>query len=55
MAKNAAAVAFGGRTLLQLDDGIDALQPTIPHLTRLRPYRCLQRPAQLSRLPEYRG
>jgi transposase-like protein len=41
--EEAAVVAFRRRTLLPLDDCLDALQPTIPHLTRSSLHRCLQR------------
>jgi hypothetical protein len=34
-------VAFRRHTLLQLDDCLYALQPTIPHLTRSSLHRCL--------------
>ena len=47
----AVIVAFRRHTLLTLDDGLYALQPTIPHLTRSSLHRCLQRHG-ISRLPE---
>lgn len=47
-------VAFRRHTLLPLDDGLYALQPTIPHLTRSSLHRCLQRHG-ISRLPELGG
>ncbi len=47
-------VAFRSHALLPLDDCLDALQPTIPHLTRSSLHRCLQRHA-ISRLPEGEG
>lgn len=37
--------------MLPLDDCLYALQPTIPHLTRSAPHRCLKRHG-ISRLPE---
>src|SRR5919206_2000880 len=46
--------AFRQRTLLPLDDGLYALQASIPHLTRSSLHRCLQRHG-LSRLPEVGG
>src|SRR5215212_12138108 len=41
--EEAIVVAFRRHTLLPLDDCLDALQPTIPHLTRSTLHRCLQR------------
>jgi hypothetical protein len=52
--EEAVVVAFRRHTLLPLDDCLYALQPTIPHLTRLSPHRCLQRHG-ISRLPEVTG
>ena len=52
--EEAVIVAFRRHTLLPLDDGLYALQPTIPHLTRSSPHRCLQRHG-ISRLPEVEG
>lgn len=39
--KEAIIVAFRLHALLPLDDCLHALQPTIPHLTRPSPRRCL--------------
>lgn len=47
-------VAFRRYTLLLLDDCLYALQPTIPHVTRSSPHRCLQRDG-ISRLPDVEG
>ena len=47
----AAVVAFRRHALLPLDDCVYALQPSLPHLTRSRLHRCLQR-HDISRLPE---
>ena len=47
-------LAFRRQTLLPLDDCLDALQATIPHLTRSSLHRLLQRHA-LSRLPTTEG
>ena len=47
-------VAFRRHTTLPLDDCLQALQPTIPHLTRSSLHRCLQR-HDISRLPEVEG
>ena len=47
-------VAFRRHTLLPLDDCYYALQPSIPHLTRLALHRCLQRHG-ISRLPDIEG
>ena len=47
-------VAFRRHTLLPLDDGLYALQATIPHLTRSSLHRCLQRHG-IRRLPEVDG
>ena len=49
--EEAVIVAFRRHTLLPLDDCLYALQPTIPHLTRSSPHRCLQRHG-ISRLPD---
>jgi hypothetical protein len=48
--EEAIVVAFRRHTLLPLDDCLDALQATIPHLTRSSLHRCLQRHG-ISRLP----
>src|ERR1044072_5289520 len=42
-AEEAIVVAFRRHTLLPLDDGLYALQATIPHLTRSSLHRCLKR------------
>ena len=47
-------VAFRRHTLLPLDDCLDALQPSIPGLTRSSLHRCLQRHG-ISRLPDLEG
>src|SRR5271154_6934101 len=47
-------IAFRQHTLLPLDDGLYALQPTLPHLTRSSLHRCLQRHG-ISRLPDVEG
>src|SRR5687768_11777744 len=52
--EEAVIVAFRRHTLLPLDDGLYALQATIPHLTRSSLHRCLQRHG-MSRLPEPAG
>jgi hypothetical protein len=52
--QNEAIVAFCKHTLLPLDDCLDALQPTIPQLTRSSLHHCLQRHG-ISRLPEVSG
>jgi hypothetical protein len=52
--EEAVVVAFRRHTLLPLDDCLDALQPTIPHLTRSSLHRCLQRHG-ISRLLEVAG
>ena len=52
--EEAIVVAFRRHTLLPLDDCLDALQPTIPHLTRSTLHRCLQRHG-ISRLPDTDG
>ena len=52
--EEAVIVAFRRHTLLPLDDCLDALQATIPHLTRSSLHRCLQRHG-MSRLPETEG
>ncbi len=49
--EEAVIVAFHLHTLLPLDDGLFALQPTITRLTRSSLHRCLQRHG-ISRLPE---
>jgi transposase InsO family protein len=54
LAEEAVIVAFRRHTLLPLDDCLDALQPTLPHLTRSSLHRCLQRHG-ISRLPETEG
>ena len=52
--EEAIIVGFRKHTLLPLDDCLDALQATIPHLTRSSLHRCLQRHG-ISRLPEIEG
>ncbi len=52
--EEAVVVAFRRHTLLPLDDGLYAQQPSIPHLTRSSLHRCLQRHG-ISRLPEVEG
>ena len=52
--EEAIAVAFRRHTLLPLDDGLYALQATIPHLTRSTLHRLLQRHG-ISRLPAIDG
>src|SRR5215213_3039883 len=52
--EEAVVVAFQRHTLLPLDDCLDALQPTIPHLTRSSLNRCLQRHG-IARLPDTDG
>jgi hypothetical protein len=47
-------VAFRRHTLLPLDDCLDAVRPSIPHLTRSARHRCLQRHG-ISRLPDIEG
>ena len=47
-------VAFRRHTLLPLDDGLYALQATIPHLSRSALHRLYQRHG-ISRLPETKG
>ena len=49
-----AIVAFRRQTLLPLDACLDALQPTISHLTRSSLHRCLKRHG-ISRLPDTDG
>ncbi len=49
--QEAACVAFRNQTLLPLDDGLSALQASIPALTRSSLHRCFQRHGS-SRLPE---
>ena len=53
-AEEAAVVAFRRHTVLQFDDCIYALQPSIPHLTRSALHRSLQRHG-ISRLPDIEG
>jgi hypothetical protein len=48
--EEALVVTFRRHTLLPLDDGLDALQTTIPHRTRSALHRCLTRHG-ISRLP----
>lgn len=52
--QEAACVAFRTHTLLSLDDCLDALQSSIPMLTRSSLHRCFQRHG-ISRLPEVEG
>ena len=52
--EEALIVAFRKHTLLPLDDRLDALQATVPRLTRSSLHRCLQRHG-ISRLPETEG
>jgi len=52
--EEALVVAFRRHTLLPLDDGLYALQATIPHLTRSSLPRCCQRHG-IGRLPEIEG
>jgi hypothetical protein len=52
--QEAIIVAFRKHTLLPLDDCLDALQATIPQLTRSDLHRCFQRHG-ISRLPELDG
>jgi transposase InsO family protein len=52
--EEALIVAFRKHTLLPLDDGLYALQATLPHLTRSALHRCLQRHG-ISRLPDLEG
>jgi transposase InsO family protein len=52
--EEAMVVALRRHTLLPLDDGLYALQPTIPNLTRSALHRCLQRHG-ISRLPDVEG
>jgi transposase-like protein len=52
--EEAVVVAFRRHTLSPLDDCLYALQPTIPHLTRSSPHRCLKRHG-ISRLPQVEG
>jgi hypothetical protein len=54
MEEEAVVVAFRRHTLLPLDDCLQELQPTIPHLTRSSLHRCLQRHG-ISRLPQVEG
>ena len=53
-AEEATVVAFRRHTLLPLDDCLNALQPSIPPLTRSALHRCLQRHG-ISRLPDVGG
>jgi hypothetical protein len=53
-AQAAMCVACRRHTLLPLDDGLDAVQDSIPHLTRSTLHRCDQRHG-ISRLPEVEG
>src|SRR3954465_13259456 len=52
--EEAVIVGFRRHTLLPLDDGLYALQPTIPHLTRSSLNRCFQRHG-IARLPDIDG
>src|SRR5829696_2379486 len=52
--EEAVIVAFRRHTLLPLDDGLYALQATIPHLTRSSLHRCRQR-CRLEAAPRDRG
>ena len=52
--EEATIVAFRRHMLLPLDDGLHALQPSVPHLTRSALRRCLQRHG-ISRLPDGEG
>jgi len=52
--EEAIIVAFRRHTLLPLDDCVQALQPTVPHLSRSSLHRRLQR-HDISRLPEVEG
>ena len=52
--EEAIVVAFRKHTLLPLDDGLYALQPSLPHLTRSSLHRCLQRHG-ISQLPQMEG
>lgn len=52
--EEAIIIAFRRHTLLPLDDCLNALQLTIPHLTRSSLHRCLQRHG-ISRLPDVAG
>jgi Integrase core domain len=52
--EEALMVAFRKHTLLPLDDGLYALQATLPHLTRSALHRCRQRHG-ISRLPDMAG
>lgn len=53
-AEEATIVAFRRHTVLPLDGCLNALQSTIPHLTRSALHRCLQRHG-ISRLPDVEG
>jgi len=50
----AVIVAFRRHLPLRLDDGLNTLQPSLPHLTRSSLHRCLERHG-ISRLPEVDG
>jgi integrase-like protein len=52
--EDALIVAFRKHTLLPLDDCLDALQATLPHLTWSALHRCLQRHG-ISRVPDMAG
>src|SRR3954469_15354027 len=52
--EEASVVAFRRHTLLPLDGCLEALQATIPHLTRSSLHRCFQRHG-ISRLPDADG
>lgn len=52
--EEAAVIAFRKHTMLPVDDCLYALQPTIAHLTRSSPHRCLQRHG-VSRSPQMDG
>lgn len=49
--EEAVVVAFRRHTLLPLDDCLYALQPTVPHVTRLTLHHCVRRHG-IARLPE---
>ena len=53
-AEEAMVVVFRRHKLLPQDDCLYALQPSIPHLTRSAPHRCLQRHG-ISWLPDVQG
>ena len=52
--QEAVIVAFRRHTLLPLDDGLSALRPSSPGLTRSSPDRCPRRHG-MSRLPDIEG